>query len=150
MSRARLIDAAETLARTMRLDEDQQIAALKQAGFGEGEAHRLVALLPMAFSRPILEELGVSHFDKQVRAKAADGTLVEAALMRQPEYVAGLKLARDHLKSGVLARETYKIIAESSAEIDAASNALNGGADITGATISTMLVGTTVAQHLIR
>jgi hypothetical protein len=52
----RIIRAAETLAQT---PIDQQIEALKDNGFSEGEAHRIVALLPLAFSRPVLEQLPI-------------------------------------------------------------------------------------------
>lgn len=150
MTEARLIQAAETLARTLEFDEDQQIAALRQDGFEEAAACRLVALLPIAFSRPVLEELGVRNFDPEVTAQNVDGSMVKAKLMRQPEYVGGLKLARIHRKKGIMDHEVYKRIAGSSAEIDAVSHALNEGADIDGATIATALVGATIARHLVR
>ena len=88
MTSERIIQAAETLAGTPL---DQQIKALKENGFSEGEAHRLVALLPLAFSRPMLEELGIKHFVPVVTAVARDGTPIEAMLMRQPEYAIGLR-----------------------------------------------------------
>jgi len=150
ITEARLIQAAETLARTLELGEDEQVAALKREGFDEGQAHRLVAFLPMAFSRPVLEELGVRHFVSEVTAREPDGTLVSAELMRQPEYAAGLKLARSHRTRGVMDHEVYKLIAGSSADIDAVSNALNEGRDIVGGTIASSLVGTEVTRHLVR
>ncbi|QUD89865.1 hypothetical protein [Phenylobacterium montanum] len=150
MSEARLIRAAETLAQTFELGGDEQVAALMRDGFDEGEAWRLVALLPIAFGRPVLEELGMRHFVQTVTAQAADGKLVQANLMRQPEYAAGLKLARAHRQYGVMDHEVYKLIAGSSADIDAASNALNQGADLTGATIASSLMGPEIARHLIR
>jgi len=150
MYRARLIKAAETLARTWQGDEDEQIAALRQEGFDEGEAHRLIAFLPLAFSRPILEELGVRHFVPQVSAQTADGTVVQATLMRQPEYAAALKLARAHRKKGAMDHEVYKLIAGSSAEVDAVSKALNEGADIAGTAVASALIGREIARHLIR
>ena len=150
MSEARLIRAAETLARTLDHGGDEQVAALKRDGFDEGEAHRLVALLPLAFSRPVLEELGVRYFVQEVTAHETDGTLVRADLRRQPEYVAGLRLARAHRRRGVMDHEVYKRIAGSSADIDAASKALNAGVDLAGATTAWSLVGSDVARHLVR
>jgi len=150
MTPARLIQAAETIARTWELNEGDQVAALREDGFDKGEAHRLIALLPIAFSRPILEELGVKHFVPEVTARAVDGTLVKAELMRQPEYATALRLARAHRKKGAMDHEVYKLIAGSSADIDAASNALNGGQDIAGSTIASSLVGTEIARHLVR
>jgi hypothetical protein len=150
MSEARLIRAAETLAKTLELGEAEQVAALKRDGFDEGEAWRLAVLLPLAFSRPVLEELGVRHFAQEVTAKTSDGGLVRAALMRQPEYAAGLKLARAHRQNGVMDHEVYKRIAGSSADINAASKALNAGVVMTGATVASSLIGPEIARHLIR
>lgn len=150
MTEARLVQAAETIARTWELREDEQVAALRHEGFSEGEAHRLIALLPLAFSRPVLEDLGVRHFVSKVTAREPDGRLVSAELMQQPEYVGGLKLARAHRVKGVINHEVYKLIAGSSADIDAASNALNEGRDIVGSTVASALVGTEVARHLVR
>src|SRR5689334_4029345 len=121
LTQRRLIHAAETLARILERDEDEQIAALREAGFEEAEAHRLVALLPMAFSRPVIEELGVHHFVPDVTARDADGSLVKARLVRQPEYVAGLRLARAHRKKGIMDHEVYKLMAGSSEDLDAVS-----------------------------
>ena len=147
---ARLIQAAGAISRTLECTEDAQIAALRQEGFDEGEAHRLAALLPIAFSRPVLEDLGVRNFVRQITAYDADGSLVTADLLRQPEYVGGVRLAREHRKRGLIDPEVYERICHSSADLDAASNALNSGADIKGATIASALVGTSVARHLVR
>lgn len=142
-----IIRAAQTLART---PIDQQVEALKESGFSEGEAHRLAALLPIAFSRPVLEELGVKHFVPLVSAIARDGAPVEAKLQRQPEYVVGLKVAREHRRKGVMDHDVYKLVAGSSADTNAVCNALNAGASVEGATIASFLVGPDIAEHLIR
>jgi len=143
----RIILAAETLAQT---PIDQQIEALRHKGFSEGEAHRIVALLPLAFSRPVLEQLGVKHFVPVVTAVARDGTPVKAMLMRQPEYAASLKVARKHRRKGVMDHEVYKAITGGSADIDAVSNALNAGASLAGSTIASSLIGPDIAEYLIR
>ena len=147
MTSERIVRAAETLARN---PIDQQIEALKDNGFSEGEAHRIVALLPLAFSRPVLEQLGVKHFVPVVTAVARDGTPVEAILMRQPEYAVSLKVARKHRRKGVMDHEVYKAVTGGSADIDAASNALNSGASLAGSTIASSLIGPDIAEHLIR
>ncbi|WP_420139303.1 hypothetical protein [Sphingomonas sp.] len=143
----RIIRAAETLART---PVDQQIEALQDQGFAVGEAHRIAALLPLAFSRPVLEELGVSNFVPVVTAVARDGSQVEAKLMRQPEYVVGLWVAREHCRKGLMDHAIYKAVAGGSAEIDAVSNALNAGESLAGSTIASSLVGPDIVEHLIR
>lgn len=150
MSESRLIQAAEVISTTLELDEEEQVAALESRGFTEAEACRLATLLPIAFSRPILEDLGVAHFDPEISAYEMDGSLVRAELMRQPEYAGGLRLARRHRKMGVMDHEVYKRICESSADLDGASRALDEGADLIGAAVSSALVSTNVTRHLIR
>jgi hypothetical protein len=109
-----------------------------------------VALLPLAFSRPVLEQLGIKHFVPVVMAVARDGTPVQAMLMRQPEYAVGLKVARRHRRKGLMDHEVYKAVTSGSADIDAVSNALNAGATLAGSTIASFLVGPDIAEHLIR
>ncbi len=46
--------------------------------------------------------------------------------------------------------EVYKLIASSSADLNAVDNALNEVADVTGATIATSLLDAKIAFHLIR
>jgi hypothetical protein len=149
ISQARLIRAAEILAEVLDLNGDEQAAALQRDGFAEGEAWRIVALLPIAFSRPVLEELGVRRFVTEITALRSDGTQVTVSLMRQPEYVAALKLARLHRRKGTMNHEAYKRIAGSSSDMDAASKALNEGKDIAGAIIAHSVTGDEVARHLL-
>lgn len=150
MPEAQIVLAAEVIAATWDAGEDGQVAALRWNGFDEGQARRLLAFLPIAFSRPILEELGVVDFDPNVTVSGPDGAFLNAKLMRQPEYVQGLKVARDHRSRGVMDHEVYKLIAFSSADLNAVDNALNEKADVTGATIATSLLDAKIALHLIR
>ncbi|WP_137753304.1 hypothetical protein [Sphingopyxis sp. L1A2A] len=147
---AQIVLAADVIAEMWDAGKDAQVAVLRRSGFDEGQARRLLAFLPLAFSRPILEELGVVDFDPNVTASGPDGTFLNAKLMRQPEYVQGLKIARDHRNKGVMDHEVYKLIASSSADLNAVDDALNEGVDVTGATIATSLLDTKIAFHLIR
>jgi hypothetical protein len=108
-----------------------------------------VVLLPLAFSRPVLEELGVIHFASFIGAFRPDGSMMKAQLMRQPEYAVGLELAREHRRKGAMDHDLYKRIAGGSADIDAASNALNAGKDLNGSAVASVLAGTHYAAHLI-
>jgi hypothetical protein len=150
MPEARIIRAAETLAQVFELDGDEQVAALQREGFSEGESWRLITLLPIAFSRPVLEQLGIRHFVMRTTAKNFDGRRVTAMLTRQPEYVAGLKLARKHRQSAMMDHNVYVRIAGSSADIAAAHKALNAGVDMAGGKLAFSLIGPEIARHLIR
>jgi hypothetical protein len=149
MERGRLISAVEVLADNPSLDEADLAALLVSRGFTIGEAYRLIAFVPIAFSRPVMEELGVSNFSDTVSVPTEDGGFIEPLLSDQPEYVAALALARDHRRSGVMPHQWYTGITGASSEIEAASNALNEGADLTGSAISTALVNADHAKYVV-
>ena len=146
----RVIDASVLIARRMEdgLEEPAQIEALRAAGFDAGEAHRFVAFLPSAFSRPVLEEFGV-RVSPTMSIPTPEGGDVKARLDRQPEYVAGLALARRHRQSGCMPHWAYVTITKSSAEIDAISNALNAEAKLEGAVVASAVVGTCFAEYVV-
>ncbi|MDB5704299.1 MAG: hypothetical protein JWN66_1415 [Sphingomonas bacterium] len=149
MAAERIIVAASILAENMAADEPAVVAALVARGFSPGEAHRLVAFLPLAFSQPIVEEFGATIAPK-ISIRTAEGGSIVATLVRQPEYVGALALAREHRRSGRMDQEIYKAIVNSSAEIDALSNALNAGAELSGAVLAAALVGHACSAYVIR
>ncbi|MES2449378.1 MAG: hypothetical protein V4610_02320 [Pseudomonadota bacterium] len=126
-----------------------QIAALLARDFSPGEAHRLVAFLPLAFGQPIVEEFG-ARIAPTISVPTPNGGWIDATLARQPEYVGALALARRHRRSGRMDHVVYQGIAGSSAEIDALSNALNAGTDLSGAVVAAALVGDACSAYVIR
>jgi hypothetical protein len=121
-------------------DEERQLAIAMQTGFDLGAAHRLVALLPLALSRPILDEFGVIAAPT-FESPLDDGSLLQFTLAKQPEYVRLLKLARKHRRSGVFNQASYAAIVSGSSDIDAISNAKNAGTDVTGSVVASCFVG---------
>jgi hypothetical protein len=130
-------------------DGKATIAELQAAGFDEAQAHRFLELLPMAFSRPVLEHFGVK-IGKTVGASPLDGEMVHFRLDRQPEYVAGVALARRHRASGCMPQWVYERITGSSAEVDAISQALNAGSDVKGGALATCLGNPDMVRFLVR
>lgn len=148
MAEGQILVAASIIAENVD-DESRQITALLGRGFSLAESHRLVAFLPLAFSRPIVEEFGAKTAPT-VSVPTPDGGWITAELARQPEYVGALALARRHRRSGAMDQEIYRIIVESTSDIDALSNALNNGAELSGAVIASALVGDECSAHIIR
>lgn len=145
-----VIVAAEILAANIGSEETIQVAALQSAGFDEGQAERFVAFLALAFSCPLLEKLGVAGFTATISVPTGNGSRFQVALDRQPEYVAGLSLAREQDRSQRLRPEVYKAIVASNAYVAVVSKALNTGADVRGAKIAAALIGPSKAKHVVR
>jgi len=149
MEKADLIRAAAILVETRDLEEEEQVERLVAAGFDESAAHRLVAFLPSAFARPVLEEMGAA-VSGRAQIPAEDGSFFEVSLEDQPEYRAALALAREHRRAGAMPNDVYVAIVEATSEIDAASNALNGGDQISGGVFALAPVSARFAPHVIR
>ena len=145
MGRDRIIEAIDILARTIDLPDDDCFAALGDAGFSIGEAHRIVAFVPSALARPVLEEFGVITFLGSL--PCSDGSWLTVDLERQPEYRAALQIGREQRKWLVIDHEHYKAIVSGTSEIDVISKALNEGKEVKGSTVALSLVGTGFADH---
>ncbi len=150
MDRDRLIAAVGVLAEHSGLPDADLARLLVAAGYEIGQAHRLIAFVPIAFARPALEELGISEFADSATIATEGGGCSEVLLSDQPEFDAALVLAREHRRFGAMPHDWYMAITETSAEIDAASRALNEGADISGAAIRTALVNADLAKYVVR
>jgi hypothetical protein len=123
------------------MDYGALVSELVQTGFTKRDADLLVAFVPMALSRPILEQLGVSHFVERVSAKNRSGEWVESPLADQPVYTMALAMAREQRRgAGVIDKEAYKSLAQRCSSINAMSNASNAGVDVKGATVATALI----------
>jgi hypothetical protein len=145
----RVLEAARVIAANLDGGEQRSISALIAAGFEVGEAHRFAAFLPMAFSRPVLERLGVSTTSNRVAVTADDGAYFTVELDHQPEYVAGLRVARVQKEMELAPPEVFKKIALASADLDAANVALNAGSSLSGATFAAA-IDSLYAPYVIR
>jgi len=122
-------------------DDDVLVQTIGHAGFTETEAQLIVAFVPIAFGRPLLEKLGVSQFSSAVSAPTRNGLRVKVLLEDQPVYEGALWLAREHWRSGVLGKQAYEAIATRSAELRAANQALKEGTSVKGSAVASALVG---------
>jgi hypothetical protein len=150
MDRSQIIAAIEAMARAPHLGGAEQLQALFDLGFDEAEANRIVAFFPVALSRPIIEQLGVSQFSDRASVPLENGGWLDVSLMDQPEYAAALSAARDHVANGTLPHEAFKTVVLSSADVAAVSEALNKGQDIKGGCIATAFHDVSLAKYVIR
>jgi hypothetical protein len=148
VKRNELIRAATILAGAGNLSDDELAALLVADGFAEAAAYRLVAFLPSAFARPVLEELGVTVFAPASVPKD-DGGWLTVELEDQPEYVAALALAREHRRIGLMPHDIYAAIVNGSSEVNAVDNALNEGTGVEGAVVALALISAAHARHVV-
>jgi hypothetical protein len=94
MNRHKLLQAIAVMGRITGSDDRALAAALVNAGFTTRDAEVLVVLVPLALSRPLLEQLGESHFVESVSAKNKADEWVQIPLASQPIYMTALGLAR--------------------------------------------------------
>jgi hypothetical protein len=137
LNRRRLLEAIGIMGGAQ---DSEIILALTQDSFTQLEAELLTAFVPLAFSRPILEELGVAHFVDTVSAKSRSGEWTQVPLASQAVYQAALTFAREHRRVGLIDNEVLKVWALRCSQLAAVGNALNAGADVRGATVATALI----------
>jgi len=141
LNRRRLLEAIGIMGGAQAGAQDREILfALTHAGFTQREADLLMAFVPLAFSRPILEELGVAHFVDTVSAKNRSGEWIQVPLASQAVYQAALTFAREHRRVGLIDNEVFKVWALRCSQLAAVSNALDAGAEVRGATVATALI----------
>ncbi|HEX9200286.1 MAG TPA: hypothetical protein VF865_12055 [Acidobacteriaceae bacterium] len=107
------------------LSDDETIAKLVTYGFDPQLAARLVAFVPMAYFRIMLENSG-AQFSDDFQQELPGGKVELRALTSEPLWGASLEFARNDAKSGISAQQ-FLAVAGRSAEADAANQALNAG-----------------------
>lgn len=148
MKRERLLLAVEAISHHPDSEEAELVDVLVHRGFGKSESELLVALLPIAFGRPLLEKLGVTELASEISVPKHGGGWVQVPLNRFEMYEPALSLARDHWRTGLLGKDAYEAIALRSVEVAVANQALNEGVAIKGATITAALIGPPYAEDL--
>jgi hypothetical protein len=141
MDTAKLIRGIEIMGGASEGSDAELVARLKSAGFSARESELLVAFVPSAFARPVLENLGVTNFVELVSVPKKGGGTLEVELDSIPVFTQALGLVRGNAHSSLVLPEHFKALAMRSAEVDAANNALNAGESLEGATFALALAG---------
>jgi len=113
MVRHKLLKAIAVMGSHAGAKDGELFVALTDAGFTKLEAQLLEAFVPMAFSRPVLEDLGVAHFSEFVSAKTRTGRWEQVPLALQPVYVTALEIAREHRCHGLIDNKVFKTLSTS-------------------------------------
>jgi len=122
------IVTAVALLRELRTERDAVVhAALVSNGIEPRTAARLIELLPVAYCRSILANLGIQCPD-EFRRRLPDGALSQARpLSSEPLWNDILAFSRMEIAGGV-SRNDLLAIAGRSSEFDAANQLMNKGA----------------------
>jgi hypothetical protein len=80
-----MLKAIAVMGTMKELDDPEMEAELMNSGFSKREAALLVAFVPRAFARPVLEKLGVTQFSESVSAKNHDDEMVSIPLASVPK-----------------------------------------------------------------
>jgi hypothetical protein len=97
-------------------------------------AQRLLDWIPEVFGLVLVSHIGKVNLPRTFSAKSSDGRWVEISLDAEPIFKAVVPIAMAMFHSGP--RDAFRNIAERSAILDTANNALNAGASLEGATLS--------------
>jgi len=98
-------------------DDDELIDTFCQSGFLSDDAHRLVALLPLAFGRATLQQMGFAHFRDDASVHHPDGTTSYIRLSDQPIFQAALQIAAASAHHGTPTSAAANALAHRSVEL---------------------------------
>jgi len=110
------------------LDDDDYARALIAAGADPGDAALMVAMVPLAFGRVMVEGLEVGFSPTATVQRRGGGPPAEVVLDDHPIFSEAAFLAERSQEQGTLSRDQFLSIALRSAEIDALNQALEAGA----------------------
>jgi hypothetical protein len=132
---ARLLQTRAALGPAAQGSDADMVARLIELGWLAQEAELFVALVPIGFSRPVLEHLGITNFPATLSVQNRRGRWIEVPFALQPIYVAALAIAREHRRTGrLIDSEVYQALTLRCAAIDAVNKALSQGRDLKGGT----------------
>ncbi|GAB2939873.1 hypothetical protein GCM10027048_00100 [Hymenobacter coalescens] len=107
-------------------DESVQQFLLAQ-GVDEALANQVVAFLPLAFGRIVLEQLSLQFSEEYSRVGASGRIHSGYSLAAEPVFLAATSLARQLVATGQWSQELHWPVAMWSAEFHAVNNLLNAG-----------------------
>lgn len=122
-------------------DEEELVATLREAGFEQRDADCLAALLPIAFGRAALQQLGVTRFRDDARVRHPDGSDTYIFLSDQPLYVAAVQIAVQSLHHGTPAPATAQTLMSWSSELKVLAPEIQAGNPVDGRAVSKLLYG---------
>jgi hypothetical protein len=120
-----IVTCVDALTEASNAEEDSLVASLTRGGLSAELAERLVAFVPMAFARVVLEQRGARFSDDYEVRDPASGASQYCRLSEEEVYVA----ARRYATWAGSDDERVLRIAEHSAEMDAARKLLRPGED---------------------
>jgi hypothetical protein len=139
MLRNDVLRAIDIMALHDDSDDAQLVRVLAEAGFSKLDAEQLVSFVPLAFSRPVLERMGVTDIPESFSVMTRTGRWVEMPLSDQPVYVLAASIIGDPHMMAVMSNKTFKRLVKRCPMVNAADGLLNAGQDFSEAAMPVAL-----------
>jgi hypothetical protein len=120
-------------------DEEELMAMFRESGFDAREAAALSALLPVAFGRAALQQMGATVTRDDASVSHFDGTRSEFRLSDQPIYKAAVQIAVRTLHHGTTTPAAANKLVQWGAEYKILASLLARGEDLNTVTSSSTL-----------
>lgn len=141
---ARVLRVIEIIAAQPTIDDDNIVIQLVDEGIDKVDAQLLVLFVPMGLGFARLKQLGVDQFPSLYAVSSNSGKTVLLPLAREHYFSAALAL-----DWGQQSREMLQIVADRSAEMDAAHQALaNGCKTLAGSRIGIPTIFAVTAEQI--
>jgi hypothetical protein len=139
MLRNDVLRAIDIMAPHYDCDDAQLVRVLAEAGFSKLDAEQLVTFVPLAFSRPVLERMGVTDLPESFSVMTRAGRWVQMSLAEQPVYVLAASIIGDSDTMAAMSNATFKHLVKRCPMANAADGLLNAGQDFSEAAMPVAL-----------
>lgn len=142
---ARVLRVIEIIATQPSIDDDDIVDQLVGEGIGEVDAKLLVLLVPMGLGFALLKQMGVDQFPSFYAVASNSGKTVLFPLALEHYFTAALAL--DWWQHS---REMLQVVADRSAEVNAAHKAVaNGCETLAGSRVGTPTIFAVTAEQIV-
>ena len=135
MQRSDVLRAIDIIALNRDCDDRQLVLALTRAGFSKLAAKQVVTFVPLAFSRPVLERLGVPNIPESFSVMTSAGRWIEMPLSSQAAYRLAESIIGDPDTMASMSNAAYKHLVTRCPMLNAANHALNVGDNLADAVV---------------
>jgi hypothetical protein len=146
MLRSDVLRAIDVMAVNDDCTDEELVHALVGAGFAKLDSKLLVCFVPLAFSRPVLERLGVTDIAESFSVMTRAGRWVQMPLTTQPVYVLAASIMGDPETMAAMSNVAFKRVVTRCPMLNAANHALNTGSDVTAAACAVAFTNLTAEE----
>jgi hypothetical protein len=121
------VDLSQAISLMSRQSDDEVLEKLLAQGMPRPQAEKMIALIPLAFGRLLLQSMKVGLANTAILQNPATGKSREIRLDQDPTFIEASRIALEAQIHGHLSQEQSRNLMLRGAEVDAVNQAMDAG-----------------------